>query len=1320
MTLKINTHPYMSPLRSAIALVCLLSVAFTLHNKAFSKQSSFESIAHFRAIPIYLSNNKNLSFTRHSKQDNDGFLWISGGQGLLRYDGYKLEAFDVGNNNTIQEYTVSYPFIDSEGDLWAGNKLLYRFNNESQQFVPVGTPINQTIYKIIEDNNRKLWISGEGFGLITHDKVTGLTQRIQLPLPENEKPFYIHSMVFNAKTNEIWFISEKGIFNYAPETNQIYKVKSPIDNILGTFIVRDITVNEELNQLWIGTPSGLLLIDTKTESMQLINRESTAWNLPADHVTTTFLDSSNRLWVGIEKRGLCLLTTSGESFTCLAPSFDQKNKIPIATIEDISEDDSGSLWLSMNSYGLVRITPQLEVFRRLIDSVKAPVGDYFPHSYNAVVRDNGDIWVATDGGGINIFNMDTGNFRNLKQEPYDDNSLPSNSIIALGEDANGMIWASTWAGGIVRIDPDTMSFQRYSRTSSIEDSKVLAGNNVFSMDFDTNGHLWLSIWGLGLQKFNQNTGEFTTYLATPNTDKIGLQSSDISHLTIYENKLFITGEGGLELFDLESGEFEFIFNDASPGFRYVFVESLEKIYVGTRNGLVKLNYMTGETEVFTTDDGLPSNEINYIHIDRNGDLWVACTNGVALYNPLEGKFRAFTNHDGIAGDKMSTHGEFFEHDGDLFIPGKYGVSIVNPDSIPKDNHIPKTQITDVRYSSADKVEQQKLNISRNQQHQHIIDYEFNTIRFEFSALSYIFPEKNHFRYRLIGWQDEFVAATASERNAIYTNLPAGEYRFEVISAGINGNWDLTGDNFSFKIPQPWWQTTWLKLTIALSIMLLLYLIYRGRVALVLEREKLLEQKVAEKTKQLALFNSELEMRVKDRTEELEQEINERKTIESKLFHMAFHDSLTGLHNRQWTIDRIEKLLSSVSKGTIKGFGILFIDGDRFKQINDTHGHTLGDDILIAAANRLTDLLGEGQSVTRLGGDEFTVIVEKDYDVASLEKLGKSLVLAFKAPFQMNENTFHFNVSIGILPCDSSYSEVPSVLRDADIAMYRAKDLGKATYKVFDQEMRETKLELAALEASLYEAAVANDFHLVYQPIVDVKSKRIYSFEALIRWQHPTRGNIPPDIFIPIAEEAGLIWKIGAWVLNEACRQTSVWHKDLQADIKPKISVNISSKQLSHERFLKLVDDTLTTNNLAPEYLTLELTESVLIENTDLIGALLLSFNERNIDLAIDDFGTGYSSLAYLNQLPVQHIKIDKKFIDSIDKNNCDEDNKDALQVVKSTIGLGKGLNKKITAEGVENEFQLNYLEKYGCDYVQGYFLDKPLSPETAYERINKA
>jgi diguanylate cyclase (GGDEF)-like protein/PAS domain S-box-containing protein len=431
------------------------------------------------------------------------------------------------------------------------------------------------------------------------------------------------------------------------------------------------------------------------------------------------------------------------------------------------------------------------------------------------------------------------------------------------------------------------------------------------------------------------------------------------------------------------------------------------------------------------------------------------------------------------------------------------------------------------------------------------------------------------------------------------------------------------------------------------------------------------------------------------------DITERKQAEEQLLHDAFHDSLTGLANRALFIDRLGHMLQLLKRHEDYLFAVLFLDLDRFKVINDSLGHMVGDQLLIAIAQRLKDCLREDDTFARLGGDEFAILLEDIQGNNDATQIVERIQQELKLPFNLNQQEVFATASIGVILKPNGYEQPEDLLRDADIAMYRAKAQGRARYEVFDAAMHDSAVALLQLETDLRRAVENQEFQLYYQPIVSLRSQKITGFEALVRWQHPQRGLISPAEFIPIAEETGLIIPLGLWVLQEACHQMKTWQT--QFSFTPlTISVNISGKQFSQGNLIEQVKRILQETSLDPLSLKLEITESTIMENAESATVMLLQLQGLGIGLSIDDFGTGYSSLGYLNRFPVDTLKIDRSFISSVDTNA------EKMEIIRTIVSLAWNLGMDVVAEGVETTKQLAQLKSLQCESGQGYFFSKPV------------
>jgi diguanylate cyclase (GGDEF)-like protein/PAS domain S-box-containing protein len=418
------------------------------------------------------------------------------------------------------------------------------------------------------------------------------------------------------------------------------------------------------------------------------------------------------------------------------------------------------------------------------------------------------------------------------------------------------------------------------------------------------------------------------------------------------------------------------------------------------------------------------------------------------------------------------------------------------------------------------------------------------------------------------------------------------------------------------------------------------------------------------------------------------------------------DALTGLPNRVLFMDQLGRALERAKY--LKGyqFAVFFLDLDRFKLVNDSMGHLTGDQLLIAAGRRLKSCLHSGDKIARLGGDEFAILLQEIRHVTDATNVAERIQKALSQPFSLNGQEVYSSASMGIALSETGYERPEDLLRDADTAMYRAKALGKARYEMFDTEMRDRAVTRLKLETDLRRALERREFRVYYQPITSLATGRIAGFEALVRWQHPTRGLISPEEFIPIAEETGLIVPIGHWTLLQACNQMKQWH-ELYGDCSLAMGVNFSNKQFMQPDLVGRIRRVLEETDLRPGSLTLELTESLVMENAESSIALLKQLRELNVRIGIDDFGTGYSSLSYLHQFPIDTLKIDRSFVSKL---GLDEED---FMIVRTIVTLAHNLGADVIAEGVETSQQAEILRSLQCEYAQGFLFSEPVDAKTA-------
>ena len=436
------------------------------------------------------------------------------------------------------------------------------------------------------------------------------------------------------------------------------------------------------------------------------------------------------------------------------------------------------------------------------------------------------------------------------------------------------------------------------------------------------------------------------------------------------------------------------------------------------------------------------------------------------------------------------------------------------------------------------------------------------------------------------------------------------------------------------------------------------------------------------------------------------DVTQRKKDEEHIRYQANFDTLTGLPNRALFVDRLEQSLAAMARADSK-LALLFIDLDGFKLVNDTLGHDKGDDLLNEAGRRIASCTRGGDTVARLGGDEFTVIMPNLHDARDAPVVAQRILDALTAPFVLDGTESFVSGSIGItiFPDDAKLSG--DLLKNADAAMYRAKELGKANYQFFTADLNEQVVERLSIKNGLIKALERKEFDLYYQPKLSLRSGNFEGVEALMRWDSPDLGMVSPARFIPVLEETGMVVEVGAWAIQIACAQHQKW---VDAGLGQKrMAVNLSARQLREMSFVSVLQDILQESNMSPEWLEIEITESMLMSDTESAISSLNVLHDMGIHVAMDDFGTGYSSLSYLKRFPIDTIKIDQAFVAEITSKSDD------AEIIRTIINMGKTLRRQVVAEGVETEAQLALLKEYGCDQVQGYLLSRPVPGDALTE-----
>ncbi len=437
------------------------------------------------------------------------------------------------------------------------------------------------------------------------------------------------------------------------------------------------------------------------------------------------------------------------------------------------------------------------------------------------------------------------------------------------------------------------------------------------------------------------------------------------------------------------------------------------------------------------------------------------------------------------------------------------------------------------------------------------------------------------------------------------------------------------------------------------------------------------------------------------------DVSERKSNEEQMIHDALHDTLTSIPNRTLLLDRIRQSLVRRKRYPKTSFAIIFIDLDRFRLVNESLGHIHGDELLQLISARLKETIPIGDTVARLGGDEFSILLQDINSVRDVEVIAKDIQNLFSKPFFLGEREVFASASMGIAHSDNDYKTPEEILRDAELAMYRAKREGKSQSIVFQPQFRQSSLSPIDLDTDLRRALDRDEMELHYQPIISMRDRTISGFEALLRWSHRSRGVISPNEFIPLAEETGLIYDLGQWVLGKACKQIAAWNKSKKKEDQLEISINLSSRQFSDPNLVEGIVENIEKSGFDAEFLKIEITESALMQNAQRSVSMLNQLKDLNIKVCVDDFGTGYSSLSYLHTFPIDTLKIDRSFVHDMSRNFRN------MEIIRTIIMLAHNLKLDVIAEGVETGEQDAQLSALGCQFAQGFYFSRPINSSDA-------
>lgn len=1264
-------------------------------------------------------------------QTADGYVWAATQEGFVRFDGTEFITYDkaavqqIHNNMTLGLLSVR------DGSLYAGTNgggLVHIEGRNVQSFgVADGLP-SDSVTALYESGNGTVWIGTQ----------KGLARRQAdgriVTIAGSETLSAVTTMTEDW-ANQLWIGTLHGVATFA--NGRLVRHDNdgfPTEQILVVRVTRD-------GSVWIGTRGNGLL---RYRSGQF-RAYTAADGLPSANVSALYEDSHGTLWVGTLDHGIGRLRN--EHFDFASDSIGIGNK----AVTSIIEDREGNIWIG-SANGLTRIAEgrviSFTMAQGLLgEKVRTVNGDA-----------SGTLWIGTGKG------IQTLDGRRIGK----DSGLSSESVMSVWNARDGSVWVGTFDKGVNRI------FEGH--TTVYDTTKGLNSNMVLALYEDRGGAMWIGT-ARGLQRIVN--GAVVPEVIKLSGEAVGVIYEDRNGALwagTQDGGLNRIAGGTVTSFNKHNGL-------GSDLILALYQDTTGSMWVGTAGGGLS-RYKAGRWTTFTTREGLFDDSVFAILEDGNGFLWMSCNKGIfrvsrqQLDDFAEGlqprvTSIAYGKADGMASRECNGGTQpvaWKTTDGKLWFATVKGVAMVDPNRA-RAAAAPPVIIQDI-FADRHRIDPSgTLTLAAGTK----------ALEFHYTGINLSAPEKVHYQYRLEGFDRDWVDA-GTRRMASYTNLKPGSYRFQVRAASDDGPWS-TGTT-TLRQRAFFYQTPWFLSLAGLLFIGTIAGAHRTRVKLITasaERFKLLFDRnpageyrandiggildcndacakmlgfssradlmahgiaeqygndnewqtiVARLRDQGSLSSSEMPLRRADGSEiwvlmnasmhtdgkghpiiaATLVDITDRKRAEEDVRYKAHHDVLTGLPNRALFKDRLNIALNYAHRAGNQ-LAVLCLDLDGFNVVNEAFGRDGGDQLLRQIAERLKGCVREEDSVARVGDDEFTLLIMKPNNVGDVTAVARKVLQAVAQPMAVDDHEFNITTSIGIAFYPQDGGDAESLLKNGDSALYRAKEAGRNSYQLCSPFLARKAAERLTLETALHQALERHEFVLHYQPQLDLRTQAVTGMEALIRWDRGGKNMMRPAEFIGVAEDTRLILPIGEWAIEEACRQGQAWHNE---GVPMRIAVNVSARQFQQPNVVSMIRDAVERSGFDPHYLEIEITETTAMLDPDLTAEILLDLKNLGMSIAIDDFGVGHSSLNYLKRFPIDTLKIDQSFVQDIARGGSDG------AIVSAVIAMGKALNIRVIAEGVETPEQLKFLKEHGCHEYQGYLFSRPMAASALTEMIQTA
>jgi len=1191
--------------------------------------------------------------------------------GSLRAQEYSFRYFGVAEG--LNNLTVRTIYQDRAGFLWVATvNGFFRYDGERFEAFGAAQGVPSSPGTAFGDAPDGSLLAGGSFGLLRlrgerFEKVPGPFKSIG-ELQGIQADGKGHTFL-NTEQGLMELSSKPGTDEFA-----VYPIPppagTPVTSVNGVLEAGGLLIDGDA--IWYGC--GLSLCRLENGETRVYGLES---GLPAHAAVVILKDRKGNLWVRLRGAGVLVLPAGQSQFR--KPAFPDSNR----TLSGIpSTDAKGQVFLALPDGMLMGD----EQGWRKIDHSSGLRGA----AYRAFEDRQHSLWICMAGRGL----VQWRGYRDW--ENYTSASgLASDAVHAILPQPGGVIWVGA-DGGMTRGKQQGTGIQ-WKKVAGLD------GMNVFVLRAGPDGALWLGAEPHGIARMDPHTGRLRWL-----TEARDLQRAVFELRFDHQQRLWVGTDVGLFLSKAPYKSFARVPELPQVRVRAIVEGSDGVIWVGGIAGL--FSFTGGKWRNWTEADGLRSRQVLSLSVGAQGDIWVGYRfisgvdrvhlrpNGLAieenvqrpgsdaivyfLQSDAEGRMWAGTDHgvdmwdgarwshygmsDGLVWDNCAQNAFAAEPDGTVWIGTSGGLSHFKPSQRQGPQAPIKVVFTKLSMAGTD---------VSNQSHPSF-DMHTNSLLARYSALNASRENAIVFRYRMEGASSDWTETT--QRELQFAKLEPGDYRLEIEARDGDGVWRADRAEFAFKILTPWYRTWWFFALCVLIPLSVTWLFFHIRIA-----------EANRKEHDLRLL------------------VEAQKTIEN----LAFYDPLTELPNRRMLLDRLRRSLAACSRdGRLRA--LLFVDLDKFKAMNDSLGHKVGDLLLQETARRLTASIRETDTVARLGGDEFVVILEDlselpEEAAAQAEMIAKKILAVIGHPYLVTGHECLITASVGITIFRIQQERAEEVLQQADIAMYQAKAAGGDTARFFAPALQAAINARALMEEELRWAIGQEQFLVYYQPQVD--RGIVMGAEALVRWKHPRRSILPPAEFISLCEETGLILPLGDWVLETACRQLAAW-ADREETAPLSVAVNISARQLRQPEFVGKVLAALERTGANPSNLELELTESMLVENIDEVIAKMTELKLHGVRFSLDDFGTGYSSLSYLRRLPLDRLKIDRAFVRDILEDTC------GGAIAQAIVSLSCAMGLPVLAEGVESEDQRDYLATLGCHVYQGYLFSRPV-PVEEFEKL---